>query len=149
MKKFLSITLTFLLAFVIMYAGSGINSYSFCCEDCHSYGAEAIAGHKCSDVHEHECAAFEQEFDENAICEDTHQHCELNRLDLDLQNPLTTSNSQSFIKIPVLKSFLTATLHHLIQESENEPLPSYVSQSQKPPNLCKSVYFSLLETLII
>lgn len=147
MKKFLSTSLSILLASVIMYAGSGINAYSFCCEDCHTFGIEAIVGHKCSDVHEHDCV-FDQVAEESAICHDTHQECELNRLDLDLQN-LSTSDSQSFIKLPIIKPLFTATLHNLIQNLEKEPINGYISETQKPPNLSKLVYFSLLETLII
>ena len=149
MKKFLSTSLSFLLASVIMYAGSGINAYSFCCDDCNTYGIEAITNHKCCDVHENDCSFEEQKTSENTFNEeDSHQQCELDRLNLDLQDT-SSEDGQSFIKIFVQKSFLTATLHNLIQNLENESINGYISETQKPPNLSKLVYFSLLETLII
>lgn len=147
MKKFLSTTFSFLLACVITYAGSGINAYSFCCDDCHTFGIEAIVGHKCSDVHEHECIN-EQADEVSAICEETHQQCELNRLDLDLEN-ISIDNGQSFIKLSVLKPNFITTLHNLIQNLQKEPIIGYISETQIPPNLSKTSYFSLLETLII
>ena len=148
MKKYLSISLAFLMAIVITYAGSGINAYSFCCEDCHTFGIEAITDHKCCDVHIDDFSTSDQTSHENEVCETSHQQCELDRLNLDLQER-STQNSQPVIQTPILKSFLTATLNNLIQNSESEPLNGFLSQTQKPPNLSKLVYFSLLETLII
>ena len=148
MKKFLSTTFCLLLAFVITYAGSGINTYSFCCKDCQTYGVEAITGHKCCDVHEEDCSSSEQDTKQNAFCVDTHQQCELDRLNLDLQD-VSAENGQFNIKTPVLTPLFVATLQNLMVLSENEPLTGYVSQTQKPPNLNRLVYFSLLETLII
>lgn len=147
MKKFLSTTFSFLLACVIAYAGSGINAYSFCCDDCHNYGIEAIVDHKCFDIHEHECVT-EQADEANAICEEAHEQCELNRLDLDLEN-ISIDNGQSFIKLSVLKPNFITTLHNLIQNLQKEPIIGYISETQIPPNLSKTSYFSLLETLII
>lgn len=148
MKKFSSTLFTLILAFVITYAGSGINAYSFCCDDCYTFGVEAITNHKCCDVHENDCAFEDQTTSENTFSEDSHDQCQLDRLNLDLKDT-SSENEQSFIKISVLKTFLTATLDNLIQYTENEPFIGYVSQSQKPPNLSKWVYFSLLETLLI
>ena len=148
MKRLLSSTLSFLLAFVLAYAGSGINEYSFCCDDCHTFGIDAVADNKCCDVHNNDCSTSEQDTRENNFCDASHQECELDRLDLDLQD-ITKENSQSKIKAPILKPLFTATLHNLILNSENEPLIGFVTQTQKPPNLSESVYFSLLETLII
>ena len=148
MKKFLSTTFCLLLAFVITYAGSGINAYSFCCEDCNTYGIEAITGHKCCDVHENDCSFEEQATSEDAFSEETHQECELDRLNLDLQD-VSAENGQFKLKAPVLTPLFTATLQNLMVLSENETLTGYVSQTQKPPNLSRLVYFSLLETLII
>ena len=147
MNKILSTTFSLLLAIVIAYAGSGINAYSFCCDDCHNYGIEAIVDHKCSDIHEHECVT-EQADEANAICEEAHEQCELDRLDLDLQN-LSIDNGQSFINLPIFKPLFKAILHNLLQNLQNEPIIGYISETQKPPNQSKLAYFSLLETLII
>lgn len=148
MKKFLSTTLSFLLAFVLTYAGSGINAFSFCCDDCHTYGIEAVVDNKCCDVHENECSTIELGENGDVFCNASHQECELDRLSLDLQD-ISTDNNQSEIKLPISTTLFTTTLLNLLVNLEDEPLTGYVSQTQKPPNLSKLVYFSLLETLII
>lgn len=148
MKKFLSLSLTLLLTFVITYAGSGINAYSFCCEDCHTYGVEAIAEDKCCDIH-HDDDSSEQDFsDDNAFCESSHDQCTLERMDIDPQD-ISTDRNQTEISIKVLDiSF--ATLPYLSNQiTEDETNTGYVSETQRPPNLSKLVFFSLLETLII
>ncbi len=147
MKKFLSISLTFLLAIVITYAGSGINAYSFCCEDCHTFGVEAIVGDKCCDIHDDECSA-EQESSENAICDNSHQHCSLDRLDIDLQDA-PSENNQTLLSIKQLDIYFTTLLFPSNRIEPDETITGYVSQTQKPPNLSEIVYFTMLETLII
>lgn len=147
MKKLLSISLTILLAIVMTYAGSGVNVYSFCCEDCHSYGIEAIANDMCCDIHHNNCST-EQVADDNASCTDAQGHCSLERLDIDLQNDLS-KESQTLIAIKQLDLTFTTLLYHLNIIEQDETISGYVSQTQKPPNLSKHIYFTLLETLII
>ncbi len=147
MKKFLSVSLTVLLAIVITYAGSGINAYSFCCEDCQTYGIEAIVESKCCDIH-HEVCQSEQIVNNDALCSDSHGQCSLERLDIDLQS-ITTQQDQTQIAINQLDIYFTTLLYELNKEELDETITGYISQSQKPPNLSKHVYFSLLETLII
>ncbi len=147
MKRLLSISLIFLLAIVITYAGSGINAYSFCCEDCHTFGIEAIVGEKCGDIHEDECSS-DQDVSDKINCESSHDQCLLERLDMDLQD-ISTAKSQTDLSTKILGVYL-ATLHNnLIQKNQVETIKGYISQTQKPPNLSNLVYFSLLETLII
>lgn len=147
MKRFLSISFTFLLAFVITYAGSGVNAYSFCCDDCHTYGIEAIAGDMCCDIHHSECST-EQDNTDNAICESSEQECTLDRLDIDLLD-VSSQKSQTEISIKVLDTSFATLLPHFNQHSVDETINSFISQTQKPPNLSTLVYFSMLETLII
>ena len=147
MKRFLFISLTFLLAIVITYAGSGINAYSFCCDDCYTYGLEAIVADKCCDTHHNEFSS-EQVANDNAASMNTHEHCSLERLDMDLQsNP--TEQSQTQISVEQLDITFTTLLYQLNRIELDETITGYVSQTQKPPNLSNLVYFSLLETLII
>lgn len=152
MKKFLSISLTVLLAIVITYAGSGINTYTFCCDDCQTFGVEAIAGDKCCDIHQHqhlgEVGEVEEENDNEGISESSHNHCLLNRLDIDLQDA-PTEDSQRLIAIQQIDFHFTI-LPYLSKVIEtDETVTAYVSQTQSPPNLSELVYFSMLETLII
>ena len=147
MKKFLSISLVFLLAIVITYAGSGINAYSFCCEDCHAFGVEAVAADKCCDLHHHEHSE-EEESNSNAICDNSHDQCSIDRLDVDLEDARTKSNQiQKHIK--QLDIYFTTLLYPSNRVEPDETITEYVSQTQRPPNLSELVYFSLLETLII
>ena len=147
MKKFLSISITFLLAIVITYAGSGINAYSFCCEDCHTIGLEVILGDKCCDIHQDECSSELDNFN-NDICETSHDECSLERLNIDLQGA-ASDKSLTELSTKVLNIYLTTLHSYLIQNTEDKTIIGYISQTQNPPNLSKLVYFSMLETLII
>lgn len=149
MKKYLSISLVFLLAFVITYAGSGINAYSFCCEDCHSYGVEAIVSEKCCDVHHHNDLDEQEKSNTATTCKKSHNQCSIDRLDIDLQDA-PTENCQVQKHINQLNIHFTTLLYTLSNPIEsNELITAFISQSQRPPHLSERVYFSLLETLII
>lgn len=147
MKKLLSISLTVLLAIVITYAGSGINAYSFCCEDCHTFGVEAIVDNKCCDVHNDQPLA-EQETNDNVICETSHDECSLDRLDIDLQDA-PSENNQTQTAIDLLDIYFTTLLYPSNRIEPDETITGFVSQTQRPPNLSEIVYFTMLETLII
>lgn len=147
MKKLLSISLTVLLAIVITYAGSGINAYSFCCEDCHTFGVEAIVDDKCCDVHNDQSLAG-QETNDNVICETSHDECTLDRLDIDLQDA-PSENNQTQTAIDLLDIYFTTLLYPSNRIEPDETITGFVSQTQRPPNLSEIVYFTMLETLII
>ena len=147
MKKFLSITFTLLLTIVISYAGSGINAYSFCCEDCQTVGVEAITGEKCCDIHDEESSS-KQMVDDNALCLDSHDHCSLERLNIDLQ-AISTKNTKTQVSTLQPNLSFTTLFFFLNEIVKDESITGYISQTQKPPNLSNLVYFSLLETLII
>jgi hypothetical protein len=147
MKKLLSISLTILLAIVITYAGSGINAYSFCCEDCHTFGVEAIVAEKCCDTHHDEQSA-EQESNDIIICDTSHDQCSLDRLDIDLQDAPSEHN-QTQIAIHLLDTYFTTLLFSSNRIEPDETIIGFVSQTQRPPNLSEMVYFTMLETLII
>ncbi|HTN69052.1 MAG TPA: hypothetical protein VLZ33_06285 [Dysgonamonadaceae bacterium] len=148
MKKFLSTSFVFLMAFVIAYAGSGVNAYSFCCDDCYTYGIEAIVEYKCCDVHKDDCSTFDQILSENTFCESSHQQCELDRLNLDLQDT-STDKKQLEQQTDNVNFPLTIVIHSIIQNLEPQFRADCISETQKPPNLSTLAYFSLLETLII
>ena len=147
MKKLLSISLTILLAIVITYAGSGINAYSFCCEDCHTFGIEAIVGEKCCDVHHDQPLAL-QESNDIVVCETSHDECSLDRLDMELQDA-PSENNHTQIAIHQLDNYFTILLYPSNRIEPDETITGYVSQTQRPPNLSEIVYFTMLETLII
>lgn len=141
MKKFLSISLVFLLAFVITYAGSGINAYSFCCDDCHSLGAEAVASNMCCDMHHHS-----ETPSDNDTCDNSHDKCNIERLAIELQD---ISFTQELLFIKVLDIPFPTLPYVARQPIECVNTTGFITQSQKPPNMSEKTYFSLLETLII
>ena len=148
MKKFLSISLTFLLAFVITYAGSGVNAYSFCCDDCNAYGVEAIITNKCCDIH-HDIHPSDKDIIDNAdTCESSHDQCTLERLDIDLQS-ISFEENLSQLSIKVLEILFPLLPYLPDNQTECNKSTDFITHTQKPPNMSKRVYFSLLETLII
>ena len=147
MKKIISITFTLLLAFIFTYAGSGINAYTFCCDDCHTEGVEAIVEDKCCDVHHHE-AIVETENSMDAFCEGSHDQCSLERGSLNLQEISTENEHVNLTAHSADFAFITL-LYNLTFNTELAAITDYISETQKPPNLSKLDYFSLLETLII
>ncbi|NLZ94309.1 MAG: hypothetical protein GX921_00595 [Bacteroidales bacterium] len=148
MKKILSISLIFLLAFVITYAGSGINAYSFCCDDCYTFGVEAITTNKCCDIHENECSTEQDSSDNAPSCESSHEHCSIERLDIDIEG-ISSETNQNQLSIRVLDTLFPTLPYLSKQEIEIKESTGLITQTQKPPNLSKHIYFSLLEILII
>ena len=147
MKKFLSISLVFLLAFVITYAGSGVNAYSFCCDDCHSFGIEAITAEKCCDIHHDNNSSDQERYDSENSYQHTHQKCSIERFDIDIEDTSIESNlSQTTIKM--LETLYPILPHLSKQYTESKDIDRFVTRTQKPPNMSKDVYFSLLETLV-
>lgn len=147
MKKQLSISICILISIIIAYAGSGINAYTFCCDECHTYGIDAITVNKCCDIHHDDCSS---NLDSNGthFCESAHDQCGLDRLGIDLQE-IQIEQNQFFNKILSFEQLFIETLQQLISETNTITISGDISKSQKPPNLSKSIYFSLLETLII
>lgn len=148
MKKFLSISFTFLLAIVITYAGSGINAYSFCCEDCYTFGIEAITTNKCCDIHQNEDNSQQSSSNKNVACESPHEECSIERLYIDIEDVSFVAN-QSQVLVKVLDTLFPILPYLSYQEIETKKSSGFITQTQKPPNLSQRVYFSLLETLII
>ena len=148
MKKFLSISLTFLLAFVITYAGSGVNAYSFCCDDCNAYGIESITTNKCCDIHHNEDPSDQKIKDVAETCESSHDQCTLERLDIDLQS-ISFEENLSQLSIKVLEILFPILPYLSDNQTECNKSTDFITHTQKPPNMSKRVYFSLLEILII
>ena len=148
MKKFLSLSLVFLLAFVITYAGSGINAYSFCCDDCHTLGIEAITAEKCCGIHHDDNPSELETFHNVKSYQYTHQKCSIKRFDIDTEDILL-ENKLSQTTIKIVKTLYPVPPQLSKQDTENENITTFVTRTQKPPNMSKDVYFSLLEILII
>lgn len=110
MKRFLSISFTILLAFIFTYAGSGINAYSFCCDDCQSQGVKAIVEDKCCEIHHHNFTTEEEEeADTDVFCKQSHDECNLERVSLFLQE-ITTENENVNLIAPAVEFAFTTLL---------------------------------------
>ena len=148
MKKFLSISFVYLLAIVITYVGSGINAYSFCCDDCYSFGVEAVTSNKCCDIHQDEYSSEQASSDNTPSCESSHEHCSIERLDIDTEDIYFETN-QSQLSVKVLDTLFPTLPYLSNEEIAIKEDTGFITQTQKPPNLSNLVYFSLLEILII
>ena len=148
MKKFLSISFVYLLAVAITYAGSGINAYSFCCDVCYTVGVEAITSSICCDIHQDECTPEENNSDNTTSSENSHEECSIERLDIDTED-ISFETNQSKLSIKVLNTLFSTLPYLSNEEIEVKEVTGFITQTQKPPNLSKNDYFSLLEILII
>lgn len=149
MKKVFRIFLAVLLASVVTYSGLGVNVYFFCCDDCSSEGISAIIDHKCCEVHHdlNSLATHDQEHACRQLSDDMHDACGVERFPI-LWESLSKVNSQ----ILPITIFLNTIFFQAKRERLVQPESSFFCErlnTQKPPNLTKNDYFSLLTTLII
>ena len=147
MKKFISISFTLLLTFIFTYAGSGINAYTFCCDDCQLQGVEAIVHDKCCDIH-HNDPSSTHSANTDGLSEQSHDQCSLERVSINLQE-ISIQKDHNELTAPVFNYSFSTLLYNLTFNSELASITDYISKSQKPPNLSESVHFSMLQTLII
>ncbi|MDO5665083.1 MAG: hypothetical protein Q4G63_07495 [Bacteroidia bacterium] len=154
MKKKLFTLIALLLAGVIAYGGSGVNIYFFCCNDCRSEGVNAVIDHKCCEIHEHHhLGGFITHIDEHKCDEHiavNHDACGINRIFFDWQS-VTKNQLQLQPHFLYLGDFIfLSTPNADLGISENLVEPPLINRrTQKPPDLSKDDYFSLLTTLII
>lgn len=150
MEKSIQYLLTLFLATLITYTGSGVNAYSFCCDDCRYEGTVAVTKNLCCEIHLHNhkkslnsCQyptdKYLCEFDSGDICKVEHISCnwESSLPQMDLQ-PNTVSLFDS-----------TLTPHNSSIIPNTFPLLLLHTGSQKPPNLSSKTYAALLTTLQI
>lgn len=152
-----------LLITLIMYGGSGVNVYFFCCDAClHDGGVKAITEHSCcirhhhchekGIPHKHEnacCAMSHQQSSSMYVCHDkSHTPCSVERVSVNWQ---TASVEKPDIKPMSFDVF--ASLFFVLEEKTSRNATQNVSErytdTQKPPDLGKKAYLSLLNTLII
>ena len=152
MKKSIQLLLSLLLSCLVIYGGSGVNAYFYCCDDCRSEGTEVVIGQRCCEIHAHTHDAHladQLHMDGYNVCElGSHDNCGVERVAFswesftrhqELQPQAIDLNSMPFMVQP------TAEL-----DPADTPTPSYFpTGSQKPPNLSNAVYLTLLTTLII
>lgn len=152
MKKSILILISMFLSALIIYGGSGVNAYFYCCNDCRAEGFAAVIEHKCCEIHHHHhLNGLITHYDAHTCDQSILGHsgeCGIERISADLNSPsYNTPNLQPII--------INLNFNHLftISNSENYAFDEDKSKSyfasQKPPNQSKSEYFSLLTTLLI
>lgn len=152
MKKKLFTFVTLLLCTIVIYGGSGVNTYFFCCNDCRNEGSAAIIEHKCCEIHHHHHLGELVTHYDDHTCEqhitDLPDACSVKRISVEW-----TLSSENRIHLqPVITDLVFSALPTDNYVCGAPPIPETEfadKPSQKPPNLSKDDYFSLLVTLII
>lgn len=151
-KKIIIFIVTVLIA-TIVYGGSGVNMYFYCCDDCRTEGTAAITEQKCNEVHHHHLGGIVTHYTSDISC--LHQiseqpdACFVERILVNWDSFTASINHFQPLIID-----LRLSLFQKVDNGENysETLVQEINRfdsSQKPPNLSKSDYFSTLSTLII
>ncbi len=152
MRKGFYIFLSLFLSTLIMYSGSGVNVYFYCCNDCRAEGISAVAEHKCCEIHHHHhFGELITHYDDHACGQcvnDFTDACGVERITV----KWTQSSTKNINLQPVILDldfsvfFLSGQIELVSIDDQTEFTGK---SSQKPPNLSKDDYFSLLTKLII
>lgn len=151
MKKKLFTLIALLLIAIVIYGGSGVNMYNFCCDDCRAEGAAAVIEHKCCEIHHHhldDSTEHQDDYLRDLNIHDSHGECGIDRVSVNwtFSADKTLDLTPVIIFLPDLVLFADIYDNFIIDNSQTN---SFETKSQKPPNLSKEVYFNLLTTLII
>lgn len=152
MKRSIHILLTLILSALIVYGGSGVNAYFYCCDDCRSEGSEVITAHRCWEIHSHEHEATSTDHSHsvgNHLCEvGSHDNCGVERIAFSWEPSTRHQELQpQAIDLGAVPFLLHATTHP--DEVDTVIISPPETKCQKPPNLSSEVYLTLLTTLII
>lgn len=152
MKKKLFTLIALLLSVIVIYGGSGVNTYIFCCDDCRDEGTAAIIEHKCCEIHHHHHLGGLIEHQEEHVCDqnlsESHGECGFERVSVSW---ILSVEKNLHLQPAVLDLVELISYSDIYNHPEYDDIESsfFEKTSQKPPNLSKNVYFSLLTTLII
>ena len=151
MKRSILILVSIFLSALIVYSGSGVNAYFYCCNDCFDEGTAAVTEHKCCEVHHHHhLNGLITHYDDHRCDQNISAHpdaCGVERISVDW----SVASQNGFNLQPAI---IDINFGHLFKTQnitfEPELDASVIkTPSQKPPNLSKDDYFSLLTILII
>ncbi len=151
MKKKIFTLIALLLTAIVIYGGSGVNMYLFCCDDCRDEGAAAVIEHKCCEIHHRhsdDSTEHQEDYLRDLNIHDSHGECGIERVSVNWTYSLGKTHNLSpvIIFLPDLVSFTNIFNLSLFYDSQSN---TFETNSQKPPNLSKEVYFNLLTSLII
>ncbi|WP_298649382.1 hypothetical protein [uncultured Proteiniphilum sp.] len=153
MQRSVSVFFGIFLSALIVYGGSGVNTYFYCCDDCRTEGSAAVMEHECCEIHhpghdgcavphneDHVCIQFVREF---------HGECGVYRIKFDWQSFQGSQTQLQPTVIDLNNTLFSCTGRDIAIGEHLSPTPCGNRQTQKPPDLSKEDYFSLLTTLII
>lgn len=152
MKKVLFTLVALLISAIVIYGGSGVNMYLFCCDDCRIEGTAAFIEHKCCEIHHHHHSDDSTEYQEDYLrylnIHDSHSECGIERVSVNWTYSIEKKQDLNpvIIFLPDLVLFAGISNLSLIDDSQSN---NFKRKSQQPPDLSKEVYFNLLTTLII
>lgn len=144
MKKNATYSLLLFLAFLIFYGGGGVNLITYCCNDCHSEGVEAVVKGKCCEIHNHTHLSVSI-VDEPICCMQGSKGCDVQRVEFDWTN----ISFQSLDLQPNVIDLFYSVIPDLLLGSVNYTVSFFSICSTGPPIPCPRVYLSLLTMLLI
>lgn len=154
MRRVNSIITVLFLSALIVYGGSGINTYFYCCGHCQASGPKTVTHHCCKTEHSTD-TPFVTDFS-NYLCHPPHpsantpdKKCGVERLSFDWQS---FSGSPIHLQPTILDlDNLFGLVARIIPSVSEQPTVADGSyrNSQKPPDLTQKDYFTLLTILVI
>lgn len=152
MTTSIHLLLTLFLTVLVIYGGSGVNAYFYCCDNCRSEGMEVITDHRCCEIH---ASALKVSLDSqrhdtaNHLCEvGAHDSCGVERIAFSWETFTRNQELQpQAIDLHDVPFLAHSTQNHDLTPGAMISRPE--TESQKPPNLSSEVYRSLLITLLI
>ena len=159
-KNRLHIFIALFVAATVVYGGTGINVYSFCCNNCkidtvlpltQEKGCCGIE-HKPSAHHEHngkkDCCANKMvsKAEKEVLPSSTDSGCKVERISVDWK---ISQSEQLITPLIPLVLFAFNPIEWRYNVIEFPILRQYYTDTQPPPNISGQTYFNLLNTLII
>lgn len=153
MQRNAFILLSIFLSVLISYGGSGVNTYFYCCGNCRADSRSTAVEQECCEVHPHHHESCLLSYHDDHNCDQsvrhTHGECSVDRIEFDWQSSQGNriELQPKVIDLNYIFFFPMEQLTDMI--AYLSPVSRWERQSQKPPDLSKEDYFSLLTLLII
>lgn len=147
MKRIATYLAVCFLALLVCYGGSGVNLFTFCCDDCQSEGLSALLENRCCEIHDHHhCDPTAHHADGHCDDEtDESECCGVDRIEFEWKSVST----MAFDFQPLVMDLPAFQLSYYTFVPDPYVKLCMVEEASGPPPVCPKVYLSLLTTLII
>ena len=152
MKEKLSKILLSLIVLLVLYGGSGINTVSFCCNECREGGISVILENDCCDMHKHvnskHChlaSLSSSKHGQSKTTMLTHGQCTLSRVDVDWSETV----SRIVVCQPIVMELLSDLYTHMLFMTQTIRGEKHSLSTIIPHLLSPRGYLSILSTLLI